>query len=59
MREPRGYLERRILDIGSKVRAGQVLAVISSPEVDQQLLQARATLAQSEASLQQAGQSNA
>jgi multidrug resistance efflux pump len=30
------------------------LAVISSPEVDQQLLQARATLAQSEASLQQA-----
>jgi RND family efflux transporter MFP subunit len=36
------------------VKAGQVLAVISSPEVDQQLLQARATLAQSEASVQQA-----
>ena len=49
-----GYLERRNVDIGSKVRAGQVLAIISSPEVDQQLLQARATLAQSEASLQQA-----
>jgi RND family efflux transporter MFP subunit len=49
-----GYLERRNVDIGSKVKAGQVLAVISSPEVDQQLLQARATLAQSEASLQQA-----
>lgn len=49
-----GYLERRNVDIGSKVRAGQVLAVISSPEVDQQLLQARATLAQSEASLEQA-----
>jgi RND family efflux transporter MFP subunit len=49
-----GYLERRSVDIGSKVKAGQVLAVISSPEVDQQLLQARATLAQSEASLQQA-----
>jgi RND family efflux transporter MFP subunit len=49
-----GYLERRNVDIGTKVKAGQVLAVISSPEVDQQLLQARATLAQSEASLQQA-----
>jgi RND family efflux transporter MFP subunit len=49
-----GYLDRRNVDIGSKVKSGQVLAVISSPEVDQQLLQARATLAQSEASLQQA-----
>jgi RND family efflux transporter MFP subunit len=49
-----GYIERRNVDIGSIVKAGQVLAVISSPEVDQQLLQARATLAQSEASLQQA-----
>jgi RND family efflux transporter MFP subunit len=48
-----GYLDRRSVDIGAKVKAGQVLAVISSPEVDQQLLQARATLAQSEASLQQ------
>jgi RND family efflux transporter MFP subunit len=49
-----GYLERRDVDIGAKVRAGQVLAVISAPEVDQQLLQSRATLAQSEAALQQA-----
>jgi RND family efflux transporter MFP subunit len=49
-----GYLERRNVDIGAKVKAGQVLAIISSPEVDQQLLQARATLAQSQASLQQA-----
>jgi RND family efflux transporter MFP subunit len=49
-----GYLERRNVDIGARVRAGQVLAVISSPEVDQQLLQARATLAQAEAALQQA-----
>ena len=48
-----GYIEQRNVDIGSAVKAGQVLAVISSPEVDQQLLQARATLAQSEASLQQ------
>lgn len=48
-----GYLERRNVDIGARVKSGQLLAVISSPEVDQQLLQARATLAQSEASLQQ------
>jgi len=49
-----GYLQHRSVDIGSKVKAGQLLAVISSPEVDQQLLQARATLAQSEAALEQA-----
>lgn len=48
-----GYLDRRNVDIGSKVRTGQVLAVISAPEIDQQLLQARATLAQAEASLEQ------
>jgi len=49
-----GYVERRNVDIGAKVKSGQLLADISSPEIDQQLLQARATLAQSEASLQQA-----
>lgn len=48
-----GYVERRNVDIGTKVRAGQVLAVISSPEIDQQLSQAKATLAQSQASLLQ------
>jgi RND family efflux transporter MFP subunit len=49
-----GYMDRRNVDIGAKVKAGQILAVISAPEVDQQLLQSRATLAQSEAALQQA-----
>ncbi|WP_263357293.1 efflux RND transporter periplasmic adaptor subunit [Acidicapsa ligni] len=49
-----GYVEKRNVDIGTHVKSGQVLAVISSPEIDQQLLQARATLAQSQASLQQA-----
>jgi RND family efflux transporter MFP subunit len=48
-----GYLDRRNVDIGTKVRAGQVLAVISSPELDQQLGQAKATLAQSQAALLQ------
>ncbi len=49
-----GYVDRRNVDIGTKVRAGQVLAVISSPEIDQQLSQAKATLAQSQAALLQA-----
>jgi len=49
-----GYIERRNVDIGASVKRGQVLALISSPEIDQQLLQARATLAQSDASLEQA-----
>jgi multidrug efflux pump subunit AcrA (membrane-fusion protein) len=35
-----GYLDRRVVDIGAKVKSGQVLAIISWPEVDQQLLQA-------------------
>jgi RND family efflux transporter MFP subunit len=49
-----GYVEKRNVDIGSKVGRGEVLAVISSPELDQQLLQARATVTQAEAALQQA-----
>jgi RND family efflux transporter MFP subunit len=56
-----GYIESRSVDIGSHVKAGQVLAVISAPEVDQQLNQARAdaleavaAVAQSKAALKQA-----
>ena len=45
-----GYLEKWYFDIGAHVRKGQLLAVISSPEVDQQLLQARADLATAQAS---------
>ncbi len=43
-----GYLRRWNFDIGAHVRKGQLLAEISSPEVDQQLLQARADLATAE-----------
>jgi RND family efflux transporter MFP subunit len=43
-----GYLSHWYFDIGAHVRKGQLLAVISSPEVDQQLLQARADLATAE-----------
>jgi RND family efflux transporter MFP subunit len=39
-----GYLSKWYFDIGAHVRKGQLLAVISSPEVDKQLLQARADL---------------
>ncbi len=44
-----GYLSKWYFDIGAHVRQGQLLAVISSPEVDKQLLQARADLATAEA----------
>jgi RND family efflux transporter MFP subunit len=44
-----GYLSKWYFDIGAHVRKGALLATISSPEVDQQLLQARADLATAEA----------
>ncbi len=40
-----GYLKHWYVDIGAHVRKGQLLAVIESPEVDQQLNQAQADLA--------------
>jgi RND family efflux transporter MFP subunit len=39
-----GYLKKWYRDIGSRVRAGELLAEIDTPEVDQQLVQARADL---------------
>ncbi len=48
-----GYVRERFVDIGTPVKAGQLLALISSPEVDQELAQARASLEQSRAALQQ------
>jgi RND family efflux transporter MFP subunit len=44
-----GYLHKWYFDIGARVRKGQLLAEIESPEVDRQLLQARADLATAEA----------
>ena len=40
-----GYLEKWYFDIGARVKKGQLLATIASPEVDQQLAQAKADLA--------------
>lgn len=39
-----GYVRRWFVDIGDTVRAGQLLAVLDAPEVDQQLAAARADL---------------
>lgn len=41
-----GYLIKRYVDIGDRVKAGQLLAEIQSPELDQQLSQAQANLQQ-------------
>jgi RND family efflux transporter MFP subunit len=49
-----GYISKREVDIGSSVRAGQLLVEISAPELDHQIAQAEATLAQMQATLQQA-----
>ena len=39
-----GYVRRWLVDIGDNVRAGQLLAILDAPEVDQQLAAARADL---------------
>jgi len=46
-----GYLKKWYRDIGSRVRAGELLADIDTPEVDQQLAQAKADLDTSKANL--------
>jgi RND family efflux transporter MFP subunit len=47
-----GYISRRLVDIGDRVRSGQLLAEIASPEIDQQLKQAKADLRQAEKTLE-------
>jgi RND family efflux transporter MFP subunit len=49
-----GYLSKRFVDIGDRVRAGQPLAEIEAPELDQQLRQAEAALQQAQAAQEQA-----
>jgi RND family efflux transporter MFP subunit len=49
-----GYVRRWRVDIGDRVHAGDVLAELDTPELDQQLDQARAALKQKDAALEQA-----
>jgi len=46
-----GYLKKWYFDIGAHVKQGQLLAVIETPEVDQQLQQARSNLLTAKANL--------
>src|SRR5579863_5007825 len=48
-----GYIVRRGADIGNRVKKGQMLFELDTPELDQQIEQAVATVAQSKAALQQ------
>src|SRR5437870_13329319 len=49
-----GYVRERYVDIGDRVPAGKILALIDTPELDQELSQARASLAQTRSGLAQA-----
>lgn len=44
-----GYIEKRFVDIGQEVHKGQILAKISSPELEEQLKQAKADIRKQEA----------
>jgi len=48
-----GYVEKWLADIGDHVTAGQTLAIIDTPDLDQQLLQARDELTSAEAAFVQ------
>src|SRR5262249_4831032 len=48
-----GYLRSRLVDYGDRVKRGQLLAEIDTPELDQQISQAHATLSQSQSALKE------
>ena len=49
-----GYIKRRLVDIGDRVKEGQVLAEIDASELDNQVRQVKASVDQTNASLEQA-----
>lgn len=49
-----GYVKRYTVDIGDRVKGGQILAELDTPDIDQELRQARAQTQQAEAMVQQA-----
>ena len=48
-----GYLKTRLVDIGDRVKKGQAMGEIETPELDQQISQAHATLAQATSTIQE------
>ena len=48
-----GYLKTRFSELGDHVKAGQVMAELETPELDQQITQARATLAQTQSTIRE------
>src|SRR5271156_372177 len=48
-----GYITKRNVDIGSRVKAGDLLAAITAPELDHQIAQTEANLAQAKATHRQ------
>ena len=49
-----GYIKKRYVDIGDRVKEGQVVADVDAPELDQQVRQAKAVVDQASSSLEQA-----
>src|SRR5262245_43422854 len=49
-----GYIDKRYVDIGDRVKEGQLLVEIVAPELDHQIAQAEATLGQLRAAVEQA-----
>jgi RND family efflux transporter MFP subunit len=49
-----GYLARRLVDIGDRVKAGQPLAELEAPELDAQVRQSKAAVQQAQAAMEQA-----
>ncbi len=49
-----GYVQRRYVDIGDRVTAGQLLADVEAPDLDQQVRQAQASVTQAQADLARA-----
>jgi RND family efflux transporter MFP subunit len=47
-----GYVQRRYVDIGDRVTAGQLLAEVEAPDLDQQVRQAQASVVQAQADLE-------
>lgn len=48
-----GYISKRSVEIGARVKKGQIMAELETPELDQQLRQAQASLSQVRAALKQ------